>query len=187
VAALVTGVLVVAGVLFAQSLAPTPPTSPTDPAPPTSPATVVPALPEADRALLAALSGGLAADTCASDPDRPASVVASVRCTAGPGGLPGSARFQRFTDAASLDKVVADEAEDRGLPLDTGKCEEGADVQTTWERDGKIVGLLVCYSELDGARTILWTNHSALALGAVTRTDGDAVALYDWWTRYDFG
>jgi serine/threonine kinase PknH len=144
-----------------------------------------PALSSADRALLAALPPGYTAATCGPDPARPPSATAALRCGAGPAGGPDIAEFVRFGDVGTLDRFVAEDARQRQLPLDTGSCREGAPVQTTWSKNGQIAGLLACYVDPTAGRTLRWTDHAALAMGVISRADGNSAALYDWWTRYD--
>lgn len=112
--------------------------------------------------------------------------MAALRCVVGPEGVAGSAEFVRFSDVATLDRYMAADAARRNLPLDSGNCRDGANVQTTWSKNGQVAGLLVCYAGPDRARTLQWTDRRALAMGVVTRADGNSAALYDWWTRYDF-
>lgn len=144
-----------------------------------------PTLSPADRALLRALPPGFTAATCRPDPARPSSATAALRCGAGPAGGPDTAEFARFPDVDALDRFVADDARQRQLPLDTGSCRNGDSIQTTWSKNGQIAGLLACYPDPAG-RTLRWTDHAALAMGVISRVDGNSAALYDWWTRYDF-
>jgi tRNA A-37 threonylcarbamoyl transferase component Bud32 len=181
VMAVLVAVGVVAGVLLMNPVAGGPVVVPL---PSTSPD---PALSAADRALLMALPSGFASAGCVADPARPAEATAGLHCGSGPDGALGSAEFLRFGDAATLDRFVAADAVRRHLPLDTGNCRNGDDVQTTWSKNGQIAGLLVCYAEPDRARSLRWTDRRTLAMGVVTRADGNSAALYDWWTRYDFG
>lgn len=148
--------------------------------------TAAPTLSEVDRALLTALPPGFRAEDCAASQDLPAGATAALRCVVGPEGVAGSAEFVRFSDVATLDRYMAADAARRNLPLDTGNCRDGANVQTTWSKNGQVAGLLVCYAGPDRARTLQWTDRRALAMGVVTRADGNSAALYDWWTRYDF-
>ena len=146
-----------------------------------------PVLSDADRALLSALPPGFTAATCGADPDRPSVATAALRCGAGSADGPGSAEFVRFPDVSTLDRFVAEDAQRRHLPFDTGSCRDGAAVQTTWSKNGQVAGLLTCYTDPAQGRTLRWTDRAARAMGVVSRPDGDSAALYDWWTRYDFG
>jgi hypothetical protein len=150
---------------------------------------VVGSLSDAEQALLAVLPDRAGWAGCESDPDRPEQAVAALRCTPGPGGVPGSARFQRFTDVASLDRVLEQDAADRGLPQNGGDCGTGVAEYAAWTRNGGSgvpAGRLVCYSEPDEAWTLRWTDYDALASGTVTRTDGDAVELWAWLRTHRF-
>ena len=160
--------------------------SPAAPPTVTTAAAPDPALSEADRALLTALPPGFTAATCGPDPARPPSATAALRCGAGPSGGPDTAEFVRFADVETLDRFIADDARGRKLPLDTGSCRNGDALQTTWSKNGQVAGLLACYPDPTAGRTLRWSDRSALAMGVITRVDGDSAALYDWWTRYDF-
>ena len=167
----------------AQRVPTTPPPGATsEPAAPTPD----PALSPADRALLAALPPGFTAATCGADPARPPSATAALRCGASLTGGPDTAEFVRFADVETLDRFVADDARRRLLPLDAGSCRDGDALQTTWSKNGQVAGLLACYPDPMAGRTLRWTDRSALAMGVITRVDGNSAALYDWWTRYDF-
>jgi len=186
--AVVAAVLViglVGGAVLAARAQLTPATPPpsTSAAPAPSPD---PPLSPADRALLSALPPGFSAATCGPDPARPSSATAALRCGAGPAGGPDTAEFVRFADVDALDRFVADDARQRQLPLDTGSCRNGDSIQTTWSKNGQIAGLLACYPDPTAGRTLRWTDRAAVAMGVITRADGNSAALYDWWTRYDF-
>jgi hypothetical protein len=174
-----------AGVLLTVRAAPPVPTSPPVSTPVTPSPTPDPGLSPADRALLVALPPGFTAANCGPDPAPPATATAALRCGAGPAGGPDAAEFARFVDVDALDRFVADDARQRRLPLDTGSCRDGGALQTTWSKNGQIAGLLSCYSDPTTGRTLRWTDRAAVAMGVVSRTDGDSSALYDWWTRYD--
>ncbi len=146
-----------------------------------------PSLSAADHALLSALPPGFTVATCGPDPARPSSATAALRCAAGPAGGPDTAEFVRFPDVDTLDRFVAADARQRQLPLDTGSCRNGDSIQTTWSKNGQIAGLLACYPDPAAGRTLRWTDRTAVAMGVITRADGNSAALYDWWTRYDFG
>jgi len=174
-----------AGVLLTVRAAPPVPTPPPTSKQVTFSPIPDPGLSAADHALLAALPPGFTAANCGPDPAQPATATAALRCGAGPAGGPDAAEFMRFVDVDALDRFVADDARQRRLPLDTGSCRDGGVLQTTWSKNGQIAGLLSCYSDPTAGRTLRWTDRAALAMGVVSRTDGDSSALYDWWTRYD--
>lgn len=176
---------VTAGALLMARAEPNPPSAGPSATPEAAP-TTDPALSAADRALLTALPPGFTAAICGPDPTPPAAAAAALRCGAGPTGGPDTAEFVRFRDVATLDRFVADDAHKRQLPLDTGSCRDGDALQTTWSKNGQIAGLLACYPDPTAGRTLRWTDRSALAMGVITRADGNSTALYDWWTRYDF-
>ena len=185
--AVLAAVLVV-GVVGAAVLTARAQLSPATPSPSASAAPRPdPPLSAADRALLSALPPGFTAAICGPDPARPSSATAALRCGAGPAGGPDTAEFVRFPDVDTLDRFVAADARQRQLPLDTGSCRNGDSIQTTWSKNGQIAGLLACYPDPAAGRTLRWTDRAAVAMGVITRADGNSAALYDWWTRYDFG
>jgi serine/threonine-protein kinase len=112
-------------------------------------------------------------------------LVEAVHCAPGPTGGPAAADFLLFTDATTADQATMADGERRRLPT-RGECRNGDAVQTTWQRDGQVAGLLSCYTDR-GVRTVRWTDRRARSMGIITSADGNAAALYDWWTRNDFG
>ena len=122
--------------------------------------------------------------TSAAAPALPG-LVEAVHCASGPTGGPTAADFLLFADANTADQAALADSGRRALPA-RGECRDGDAVQTTWQRDGQEAGLLSCYTD-QGVRTLRWTDRRAHSMGVITRADGDAAGLYDWWTRSDFG
>ncbi len=112
-------------------------------------------------------------------------LVEALHCAPGPAGGPIAADFLLFGDATAADQAAMADSGRRALPV-RGECRNGDAVQTTWQRDGQVAGLLSCYTE-KGVRTLRWTDRRAHSMGVITSGDGDAARLYDWWTRSDFG
>jgi serine/threonine protein kinase len=163
--------------------------NPTDepgaPTPP--PATSQRPLSDAENGLLDDLPPGFSGANCAPAPEqRTAEVIAALQCRPGPADGPTSALFLRYQNAAGLDQALIADARRRALPVNTGDCRGGDQLQSTWIKNGQVVGLLSCYSEPNNERTIRWTERRVTAMGVITRADGDIAKLYDWWTRYDF-
>lgn len=136
--------------------------------------------------LLLILPPGFPRTSCASTaaPALPG-LVEAVHCTSGPTGGPAAADFLLFTDATTADQAAMADSARRALPV-RGECRNGDAVQTTWQRDSQVAGLLSCYTD-QGVRTIRWTDRRAHSMGVITSGNGDSAALYDWWTRSDFG
>lgn len=143
----------------------------------------------AQRALLAALPVGYGSTSCTPAPEREnADIDAAVACPGGPAGGPSSAVFLHYRTPAGLEAAQQVTMTTRGLtavPSDTGQCRAGTPVATTWTR-GSSSGRLTCYADAASGAVLEWTEPRALARGILTRSDGDAAALYDWWAAVGF-
>jgi serine/threonine-protein kinase len=135
--------------------------------------------------LLRILPAGFPRTSCAAVASAVPGLVEAVHCSSGPAGGPTAADFLLFADATAADQAAMADSGRRALPV-RGECRNGDAVQTTWQRDGQVAGLLSCYTE-QGVRTLRWTDRRAHSMGVITSGDGDAARLYDWWTRIDFG
>ncbi|MFB9381927.1 serine/threonine-protein kinase [Pseudonocardia petroleophila] len=166
-------VLVVAAVVAAVLLLP----RATDP--PQPPADLTPA----QQSLLAVLPIGFSAANCAPAPDRESPAVdAALTCTDGPANGPGTATFLHYAAEAQLAADHAADATARALPEgDITTCRDGTATAGSWSRNRE-TGALACYAEAATGATIDWTDPRTRTRAVVTRSDGDAAVLYDWWS-----
>ncbi|MHA6781331.1 serine/threonine-protein kinase [Pseudonocardia saturnea] len=155
--------------------------------PPTAPTPPVDGPGTAERDLLAVLPIGFAAANCTSAPERvDATVDAAVTCTGGPANGPGTAVFLRYRDADALEAAHAADTAARRLPDgDITACRAGTPTAGGWQR-GREAGALACYAEAATGATIDWTDPRVPARAIVTRSDGNAAVLYDWWSAGGF-
>lgn len=115
-----------------------------------------------------------------------AGIDATVTCTDGPANGPGTAVFLRYRDADRLAAAQTADAAARGLPDgDNTGCRAGKPTSGGWER-GRQAGRLACFTEAATGITIDWTDPRVPARAIVTRSDGDAAVLYDWWSADGF-
>ncbi|MBW0114379.1 hypothetical protein, partial [Pseudonocardia abyssalis] len=120
---------------------------------------------------------------CAPAPERENPAVdAALSCTNGPANGPGTATFLHYVD---LERLAADHAADaatRALPEgDITGCRDGSATTGSWTRNRE-TGALACYAEAATGTTIDWTDPRNRTRAVVTRSDGDAAVLYDWWS-----
>jgi hypothetical protein len=142
---------------------------------------------DAQRALLAVLPVGYGSADCVPAPDREDTAVdAAVTCDGGPEDGPSDAVFLHYRELGALEAAHRAEAAARGLPDgDISTCRVGTAVSGRWDR-GTAGGLLLCRDDATTGAVIEWTETRVLARGIVSRTDGDAAVLYDWWSAGGF-
>ncbi|MGQ0575112.1 MAG: serine/threonine-protein kinase [Pseudonocardia sp.] len=148
-----------------------------------------------DAKLLAGLPVGFSDANC--DPDNATrdkvGALAYVNCNNGPADGPGTASFARFATTDALDteflraageaRIVASPSEKIDI------CRRGRTNLGPWGRNNVDVasGQVACVvAAEDGAAYLLWSDNDTLSLGYVTRADGEAAVLYDWWNKANF-
>ena len=136
----------------------------------------------AQRSLVAVLPIGFSAANCDPAPDREtATVDAALTYTGGPADGPGTASFVHYRDVGALASDHAADAAGRDLPAGAAAaCRDGTATTARWSRN-RDSGALSCFVDAATGATIDWTDPRNRTRAVVTRSDGDAAVLYDWW------
>jgi serine/threonine protein kinase len=156
---------------------------------PTTPPTSAPSSPEIDR-LLADLPDGYGVSNC--EPGTSAGSIAYVTCPALPfsGTGPTGGEFARYATIPEMDTAFDGFTEVEGIssePTTIEDCQANNTTRAIYTRqNGGLGGQLACFTDSGGVAYLFWTDEAALAIGYVSNSDGDAAALYDWWSSNDF-
>ncbi|MEA2687318.1 MAG: hypothetical protein QOE93_2513, partial [Actinomycetota bacterium] len=138
-----------------------------------------------EQDLFALLPAGYGIDNCSRgtklDED---TEVASLVCYPDDGA--DTVFFTSFTDAAALkeryDSIVSDVGGVSGSGIETCPGEDFYTFTSTGAEGGRVL----CYLEGSDAR-VTWTQNIDLVLAEGIRSDGDSVALLDWWEDVPIG
>jgi serine/threonine-protein kinase len=160
-----------------------------------TPSTTPPPPATEDDKLLAGLPAGFSAQNCTPDTVSRDKVGASayVNCNSGPSDGPGTASFARFATKDGLQKAFLRAAGDARIVAAPGQridiCRQGRTNLGPWVvgRQADVVrGQMACIVAADRAAYLLWSDDATRSFGYVTRADGNAAVLYDWWRKADF-
>ncbi len=147
--------------------------------PSTTPDTGPAPFPDDDESALLSTVPDPAGDDCERD-ESPAAgtdgVRAAVQCT-----VPDvdELSFALFDSPSDLTAAYEDQVDQSSAESDAGDCRDADDVAHTYEA-GSERGRVACYNE-DDETFITWTDDDAVTSATASRTDGDSVALYEWW------
>ncbi|MGE0300672.1 serine/threonine-protein kinase [Pseudonocardia sp.] len=149
-----------------------------------------------DEKLLAGLPTGFSDANCDPDPQTRDKVgaVAYVNCNNGPADGPGTASFARFATTDALEQEFLRAAGDARIVASPSEkidvCREGRTNLGPWGRNTNtnvVSGQVACVvARGNGAAYLLWSDEETRSFGYVTRADGKAAVLYDWWAGANF-
>ncbi|MGE3289362.1 MAG: protein kinase [Pseudonocardia sp.] len=149
-----------------------------------------------DQKLLAGLPAGFSDANCDPDPQTRDKVgaIAYVNCNNGPSDGPNTASFARFATTDALEKEFLQAAGDARIVASPGAkidvCRDGRTTLGPWGRNTNtnvVSGQVACVvARSDGAAYLLWSDEETRSFGYVTRADGKAAVLYDWWAGANF-
>jgi hypothetical protein len=135
--------------------------------------------PDDDESTLLATVPDPAGDDCERDESPDADldgVQAAVQCTVDD---VDELSFVLFESPSDLTAAYDDQVDQSPAERDGGDCRDSDDVAHTYEGDAGR-GRVACYNENDET-FIAWTSDDDVTAATASRTDGDSVALYEWW------